>query len=267
MEAFQLSLGRQEELALPLPLKEPRALQGQLIFNDLTRGKCIACHLNAGANINPILSPPLPGTGNLNFNTGVEVLPDQPADLTGENVPADDGFGTPGDGEFNIPSLVEAADTEPFFHNNSVATLEGAIAFYNGDAFNDSPAGQLVQQASGSGINLDAAEVDAVAAFLRVLNALENIRSSIQALDEAAATSSTHERVDRKLSRANADIEDAVRVLDASGLHSPTARALHSAAEVAANALAASGAKRRTLAGNASALLRQARTDLIEDTP
>ncbi len=265
LEAFQLSLGRQQDLSLPLALRDPRALRGQEIFNDLTSGKCAACHLNAGANANPALLGA--GVGNRNFDTGVEDLPDQPADLTGEIVPPDDGFGTPGDGEFNIPTLVEAADTEPFFHNNSVATLEGAIAFYNGDAFNDSPAGQLIIQASGSGINIDAAEVDAVAAFLRVINALENIRSSIRALDRVAGTSARNELIDRRLIRARADIDDAVRVLDDAGLHSETARRLEGIASLAVDALDASGARRRELAREAITLLRDARSELIEESP
>ncbi|HSG81728.1 MAG TPA: hypothetical protein VLC48_05725, partial [Gemmatimonadota bacterium] len=182
--AFMLSLGRQEDLVLPLPLKDVRAVRGQEIFNDVNGGKCFGCHVNAGANASPAVFGE--GAGNLNFSTGVEDLPDQPADLTGEKNPPDDGFGTPGNGEFNTPPLVEAADTPPFFHNNSVATLEGAIAFYNGDAFQNSPAGQLILAATGSAINLDASQVDAVAAFLRAINALENIRQSIALLDKAA---------------------------------------------------------------------------------
>ena len=163
LEAFQLSLGVQDELTLPLPLKGDIASRGQALFSDLTAGKCVACHLNAGANANPALF--VPGVGNKNFDTGVELLPDQPADLTGEPVPPDDGFGAPGNGEFNTPTLISAADTSPFFHNNTVETLEAAVAFYNGDTFNESPAGQLVITASGSGINLDATQVVAVAAF------------------------------------------------------------------------------------------------------
>ena len=127
LEAFQLSLGRQEDLELPLNLRGVVASRGQEIFLDNTLGKCNACHFNAGANGDPALFGP--GVGNLNFNTGVEALPDQPADLTGEKNPPDDGFGNPGNGEFNTPPLVEAADTGPFFHNNSVETLEGAVAF------------------------------------------------------------------------------------------------------------------------------------------
>jgi mono/diheme cytochrome c family protein len=265
LEAFQLSLGRQQDLSLPLPLRSTRALRGQAIFNDLTTGKCAACHLNAGANANPALLGP--GVGNRNFNTGVENLPDQPADLTGELVPPDDGFGTPGDGEFNIPPVVEAADTEPFFHNNSVATLEGAIAFYNGEAFNNSPAGQLIAQASGSGINIDAAQVDAVAAFLRVLNALENIRGSIVALERVAATPALNERIARRLSGAHADIHDAVRVLDDAGLHSPTARDLEQIATIVSDAQGASTARRRELASNAIERLQSARAEMIEESP
>src|SRR5580765_8203343 len=109
LEAFQLSLGLQEELKLPLPLKSTIALRGQEIFNSPKIGKCFVCHFNAGANANPKFFGANPG--NLNFNTGVEDLPDKPADLTGEFTPRDDGFGTPGDGTFNTPSLIEAAET------------------------------------------------------------------------------------------------------------------------------------------------------------
>ena len=130
MEAFQLSLGRQEELNLPLALKGLVAARGQEIFNDVTLGKCSACHSNAGANGDPNIFGA--SAGNLNFNTGVEDLPDQPADLTDELNPPDDGFGAPGNGEFNTPSLVEAADTGPFFHSNSVETIEGAVASITG---------------------------------------------------------------------------------------------------------------------------------------
>src|SRR5207249_736738 len=99
--------------------------------------------------------------GNANFNTGVETLPDQPADLTGELVPPDDGFGKPGDGTFNTPPLVEAADTGPFFHNNAIETIEGAVAFYDGESFNNSPAGHTLAAADpeGVGIELDGTQI------------------------------------------------------------------------------------------------------------
>ncbi len=218
LEAFQFSLGRQEELTLPLSLKGTVAKRGQEIFNSLTLGKCFACHFNAGANGAPAIFGA--NAGNLNFNTGVEDLPDQPQDLTGELVPPDDGFGVPGDGTFNTPSLIEAADTGPFFHNNSIETIEGSVAFYNGDAFNNSPAGQLLQQATGSGINLDGTQVVEVAAFLRVINALENIRQSIELLEPVAQKwHQTVEQGKRLLDRAAAETEDSIAVLSGGGLH------------------------------------------------
>ncbi len=222
LEAFQLSLGRQDELALPLSLKGVVASRGQEIFLDNTLGKCNACHFNAGANGDPGIFGA--DAGNLNFDTGVENLPDQPSDLTGERVPPDDGLGTPGDGTFNTPPLVEAADTGPFFHNNAVETIEGAVAFYNGDAFNTSPAGQLLAGATGSGINLDGTQVVAVAAFMRVINALENIRSAVALLEQGR-------RLKRKLARdrlelALAETADAIAVLAGGGLHPEAVRHL-----------------------------------------
>ncbi len=217
LEAFQLSLGRQEDLELPLNLRGVVASRGQEIFLDNTLGKCNACHFNAGANGDPTLFGP--GVGNLNFDTGVEALPDQPADLTGEKNPPDDGFGNPGNGEFNTPPLVEAADTGPFFHNNSVETIEGAVAFYNGDAFNDSPAGQLLVGATGSGINLDATQVVEVAAFLRVINSLENLRASNALLVTALAYDEGNERQTTLIERATFELQDAIEVVRGGGLH------------------------------------------------
>jgi hypothetical protein len=218
LEAFQLSLGRQKDLALPLPLKGTVAKRGQELFLSRTEGKCFLCHSNAGANADPGTFGP--NAGNLNFNTGVEDLPDQPQDLTGELVPPDDGFGTPGDGTFNTPSLVEAADSGPFFHNNSIETIEGAVAFYDGESFNNSPAGQALQQATGSAIELDGTQIVEIAAFLRVINALENIRQSIELLDPVARReSSTVERIKRSIEQAAEETQDSIRVLSGGGLH------------------------------------------------
>jgi len=263
LEAFQLSLGRQEDLLLPLPLKGIVAARGQEVFMDRTLGKCNACHFNAGANGDPELFGPT--AGNLNFNTGVEDLPDQPADLTGEAVPPDDGLGSPGSGEFNTPPVVEAADTGPFFHNNSVETIEGAVAFYNGDAFNNSPAGQLLAGATGSGINLDATQVVAVAAFLRVINALENIRASDELLDRAFPVF----RIDRArqtslIKRAGFEIEDSVEVLAGAGLHAAAVALLRKAHALANESLKYSGDRRRQLVDDARAQLTNAQIRMVE---
>jgi mono/diheme cytochrome c family protein len=218
LEAFQASLGRQRDLELPLPLKGTVAKRGQEIFLDNALGKCNICHRNAGANS----TRGTQDVGNANFNTGVEDLPDQPADLSGERVPPDDGFGTPGDGTFNTPPLVEAADTGPFFHNNAVATIEGAVAFYNGQAFNNSPSGRFLAgtDPNGVGIRLDATQVVAVAAFLRVLNTLDNVSSSIELLTQSEALGFfEREEARRLLGRAAHETNDGITVLVGGGLH------------------------------------------------
>lgn len=228
LEAFQLALGRQQELTLPLGLRSAVALRGQAIFNSGTEGKCSACHFNAGANGSPQIFGP--GAGNLNFDTGVEDLPDQPADLLGQKNPADDGFGMPGDGTFNTPGVVESADTGPFFHNNSVQTIEGAVAFYTGDAFTNSPAGKLLVGATGSAINLDGTQIVAVAAFLRVINALENIRQSIEILRaKADHVILPTEDFGALLNRALDEIDDARMVLEEGGLHPDAVQRLREA--------------------------------------
>jgi len=263
LEAFQLSLGRQSELALPLPLKGTVAKRGQEIFLDNDLAKCNICHRNAGANAS------LGGRdlGNANFNTGVEDLPDQPARLTGELVPRDDGFGRPGDGTFNTPPLVEAADSGPFFHNNSVSTIEGAVAFYDGEAFNNSPAGRFLASTDpqGEGIELDGTQIVAIAAFLRVINALENIRQSIELLTDSETLGfAERERVKRLLARAGEETNDAIEVLESGGLH-PDAVAYLAQAKRLTERAAASVFARRSLTHQAIQAQQQARAQLIEE--
>ncbi len=212
LEAFQLTLGRQTELSLPLALKSVEAIRGQELFNN--EGRCSFCHFNAGANVSPRAPAPV-GSGNINFNTGVENIPNQPADQLGELNPPDDGNGDLNNGKFNTPSLVEAADTGPFFHNNSVNTIEGAVGFYNSGAFRQSPAGQ-----AGRPINLDPSQVKAVAAFLRVINALDNIREvkvMLGAIERNEFLAGEHP--DDLAKRSINDIDDAIMVLSGAGLH------------------------------------------------
>ena len=235
LEAFQLSLGRQQDLALPLPLKGTVPKRGQEIFLDNKLGKCNICHVNAGATANFPGRGPL---GNANFNTGVEDLPDQPARLTGKRVPRDDGFRTPGDGTFNVPPLVEAADSGPFFHNNAIETIEGAVAFYDGESFNKSPAGKALAKADpeGAGIELDGTQIVAIAAFLRVINVLENIRQSVVLLETSLAVSSSAERR-RLLERAVHETDDSIRVLSGGGLHADAVAHLQEARRLADKAV------------------------------
>lgn len=261
LEAFQLALGRQEDLDLPLKLKGSVPRRGQEIFLDETLGKCNICHRNAGANAT------LNGQdgGNANFNTGVEELVDQPIDQIGERVPPDDGFGVPGDGTFNTPPLVEAADTGPFFHNNSIETIEGAVAFYNSDAFNESPSGQFLASIdpNGVGIDLEATQVVAVAAFLRVINALENIRASVELIEGGLGDRfALFGELDDQIRIAAFEIEDAVTVLSGAGLHPKAVQHLQRAARLA-NKAKRSIFRKKHFAKRALKALAEAESDLV----
>jgi hypothetical protein len=142
--------------------------------------------------------------------------------------PRDDGFRIPGDGTFNTPPLVEAADTAPFFHNNARATIEQAVAFYNSPAFNNSPAGQAGR------IALTDAQVNDIAAFLRAINALENIREGeayIRTAMERGYAGGTEQ-----LRLAREEIQDAIEVLSAVGLHAAAVADLNQAMRNAAPA-------------------------------
>jgi len=265
LEAFQRSLGRSADLTLPLPLKGTVARRGQEIFLDDDLGKCNICHLNAGATT--VLSGH--DLGNANFNTGVEDLPDQPARLTAELVPRDDGFGRPGDSTFNVPPLVEAADTGPFFHNNTVSTLEDAVAFYDGESFNNSPAGRLLASLDPehTSIELDATQIGAIATFLRVLNALENIRQASGSLEEVRGLG-FFDRVQGRtlLARAEQETDDAIMVLSRAGLH-PDAVAQLEGARRAITRAAPSVFNRRRLAREALAAEARARDLMVEASP
>lgn len=215
LEAFMLSIGRQQDLSLPLPLANPVAARGQALFLDDRVSRCNTCHFNAGANGNPAAFGP--NGGNRNFDTGVENL-QKPPPLGGDpSPPHDDGFGVPGNGTFNTPPLVEAADTGPFFHNNAVNTIEEAVAFYNTEAFNNSPAGQFIRQSSGSGIQLDAGQVQAIATFLRVINALENIREAESYLVRAGSAHADRRYESVRLSQE--ETQDAIDVLSGAHVH------------------------------------------------
>lgn len=227
LEAFMLSLGRQEDLALPLALVDEQVLRGQTLFMDNNVARCNVCHFNAGANANPNIFGA--DAGNRNFNTGVEDLPDLPTHVLGDpRPPRDDGFNIPGDGTFNTPPLVEAADTPPFFHNNARPTIEQAVAFYNSDAFNNSPAGQAGR------IALTDAQVSDIAVFLRALNALENIRQSEEYVRTAIARDYNAGAEPLRLARE--EIQDAIEVLAAVGLHADAVADLNQAIRSAAPA-------------------------------
>jgi hypothetical protein len=262
LEAFMLSLGRQEDLTLPLALKGTVAKRGQELFLDNSVGKCNLCHVNAGATAN------FGGgnIGNANFNTGVENLPDQPARLIGELIPFDDGLGRAGDSTFNTPPLIEAAETGPFFHNNAIETIEGAVAFYDGETFNNSPAGKLLaaNDPNGVGIKLDATQIVEVAAFLRVINALENIRESLELLEKSKGFGFSQGDEARELIlQAVIETEQSIKVLEGGRLH-PEAVTLLKESKKLAKKASGSFFRRNSLTQKAIDKLTEARAQLIE---
>ena len=228
LEAFMLSLGVPATLDLQaLRLTNPAAETGRVLFitEDSDNGskraaKCNACHRNAGA---------LTVAGiNQNFDTGVEDAA-HPADVFGALRPRDGGFGTQldalsggfGDGTFNPAPLVHAADTAPFFHNNVAATLEQAIAHYESNAFRMSPEGQRLLLADSGGRELTV-DVDALAAFLRVINMIENIRSSVDHLTQAKGYVTTT-GIQKILTQAMVDLDDVSKVLTEGMIHEDVA--------------------------------------------
>ena len=175
---------------------------------------CNGCHGNAGANATFAVG------NNRNFNTGVEAS--RNAALA--NFPHDGGFGTTaqldgsfGDGTFNTPPLIEAADTGPFFHtattisgasahNTPVATtIEEAVAFYNSPAFRGGP------------FVMTPTEIDNIGRFLRGLNAAFNIAIASRRIEAVGALLDSDPfptpMEDTLKQLAVAEVQDAVRVL------------------------------------------------------
>lgn len=220
LAAFQLSLGRAEEFDLTkLRLFNPQAIAGQKLYLDTGNigepghKNCNACHFNGGGTAAFAFNPDAPG-----FSPKLDGNPRGFNSTTGTNVnglaialqlklPRDGGYGslplpTGGFGnfgafpdtppfpveEFNSMSVIESADTAPYFHNHTVATLEESIAFYGSaayqsvDSIGDKIAGPIPIKISD---DPNDPEVQAIATFLRVLNALENVRSAISASERA----------------------------------------------------------------------------------
>jgi cytochrome c peroxidase len=276
LEAFQKSLGRRADLdlaAMQPKFKNEVVRKGVDIFNNggsvlggsnAGAGKCFFCHLNAGAS-----DFFFPGQ-NANFNTNVEGLPSQPADLVLplQLNPQDGGFGQTGisptggigNGSFNTPVLVEAADTGPFFHNNSIETIEGAVDFYNSTAFNQSPGfGSLI-----GGIKLEATEVVAVAALLRVINVLENERSARDLINRIKVSNS-QSQASILADLAIAEIDDAIEVLVGGGLHRKAQKEFNKARRNTRMAGDAPNANQRISEANqALNFLTTAKNDIID---
>ena len=258
LEAFMLSLGRQEELSLPLPLKGDLALRGQELFidRDNSNGRCNVCHINAGAS--SLQASVLPqgrvvNLGSIVHATGEEFAPGKPTEL----IPLDDGYKDTH--QFNTPPVVEAADAGPLFHSGFVKSVEEAVDIYNLDTFRDSEVGVALAKRFGTETDLSASEVLAIGAFLRVINALDNIRETTELL-EASLEKGFPERARARelIRRAAYETEDAIIVLDGVNLHPTAVGSLRRAEEIIHSAREATFA-RHDLTRDALAELQRAR--------
>jgi hypothetical protein len=204
--AFQLNLGRLNELDLPsVRITDAQAEEGRVLFLDPQRaGRCNLCHSNAGANfIDTRLNrnfdtftrfqsgDPAVHGGTVNgqfFSDGgfdaVTPTPTQPGTVDGNGNPVLT-MNALGNGTFSVPPLIEAADTAPFFHNNSSGPrIEDAVNFYGGNFFNSSPAVAALNQRFGAPLDtLNGDQASRIARFLRVLNAAFNASLTIQRLE------------------------------------------------------------------------------------
>ncbi len=230
MEAFQLSLGRAKDFDLAkITFTDANVKEGQRLFingdtdpDPLTNGTCNFCHNNGGA----LAQNPL-GV-NRNFNTNVEDRL-HPA-RTVRNFPKDGGFGKNaangafGNGMFNTASVVEAADSAPFFHNNVegkidldtptiTQALKDGVNFYNGDEFNDARA------TVGGQFNFNDTQTNQIVAFLQGLNTIQNIDIAKRELKELLGKQGNPRREqDTRLQTAFDETQDGIDVLADSGL-------------------------------------------------
>jgi hypothetical protein len=274
MEAFMRASGRTSELSLAnVRMSNPSAELGRRIFNNqntdptIASGKCLACHFNAGANT--------AGGTNGNFDTGVETVPHPARNV--ENFPFDGGFGTTprdcngdgindcfGDGSFNTPPLIEAADTGPFFHSNAFESIEDAIGFYNTAAFNQSPAGL-----AGTPIALTATQIANVGSFLRVLNVSFNAQlastriSAVISIIDGVGNQSVAVQ-NGLLDLARAEVSDGIDLLAPFPMLNPLARAQLSQArgQLQAAMQASNATARRQLASLALGAVNGANAEL-----
>jgi cytochrome c peroxidase len=219
---FMRAVGRTNDIDLAsISFSDAGAEAGRVKFINGGNFGCFSCHGNATANATAT-------SGNTNQFTNVESVRNPALDP----FPHDGGFGvfsfqSPpdpiGDGTFNVPPLVEAADTGPFFHTDtqvigapsentsSAQTIEQAVAFYNSNAFQ---------------LGFTATEIANVARFLRAINAVFNIqlasnrivgaRNMANALGNVARV----DRMQRRMAQmALFELDDAVRVLSAVNLN------------------------------------------------
>ena len=238
LEAFQLSTGRQRDLQLAPGSREELVLRGalakrgqELFLQSFGTLSCNTCHANAGA----IFGGSGPDNGfNANRNTRLEDLEEPPGKIIDPTIPRDGGFGKNGDldsgfgdGTFNIPTVVESAFSPPFFHNNALSTIESATQNYEfsfGPLFFP-PNGIAFQPSQG----FTPDRVQAIAAFIRVIGALEKIRSANNLEERARRDEATDAQARKLLQLSQAELNQGINVLTAAQLHPVAVAAMRSA--------------------------------------
>jgi cytochrome c peroxidase len=269
MEAFQLSLGRSRDVDLSRVTFRSTTTDlnaGKNLFingggNPNFGGTCNFCHTNAGA-----LSAGLQNQ-NRNFNTNVEDRP-HPARTPEQPFPVDGGFGQNSNGDgtfgnrtFNTASLVEAADTAPFFHNNVESTLENAVRFYTGPEFN-SP------RAPAARFSFNNVQIDQISDFLRGLNTIQNIEMARQELAEIVSNRRDPRlEQDRRLQTAFDETQDAIDVLTQGDLYPAARNNLIAARNFISQAQTTEPSQRRSLIQQAIAQLDAAKNAVATIAP
>lgn len=241
LEAFQLFTGRQKLVDVrTVTPREARALSGRDLF--LGQGACTACHGDLTGS-----------TTNSNFDTGVASL--------ASDLPFDNGFldgaATFGSNAFNPPPVLEAADSAPMFHNNTAPDIESAVSFYVSSTFANAP--------NGFFIALSAQQQSDIAAFLRVVNAAENIRQvrkRVQFVRNNRSGGNTS-----LLDVAIADTQDAIDVLVTKGLNPAATNQLADVKNTLLTARANADANRPPFMDHALIFLGLARTELFAANP
>jgi hypothetical protein len=247
---------------VPITFNDPVADAGKnAAFGE---GQCVACHRDIRGDEIGL---------NFNANTGVERLLQPTASR-----PRDSGFGVApnpnlsgfGNGQFNMPPLLEAADTAPFFHNNAIQTIEEAVDFYRRPEFQSSPGFSFTRP------DLNDQRVTDIGAFLRTINALLNIQE-VRKVTSFVKNNPANGNVARAngntdiLKVAIADTNDAIEVLTVSSLStnaSATARnALVGARALLEHAATHDDSTRHNTMIQAEAYLSVAKNSLMTPNP
>jgi len=206
MLAFQMQLGRTADIDLrDVRFTDPQAERGRPFYLDAINNNCQRCHGDASANRGvdgggpEFVAPGVP-TGNQAKDTNVD------ATRLG-SVPPDHGRGFPGDDQFSPPPLIEAADSGPFFHTNSIFDVESAVRFYT----------TAVGLFSGQQQTFGEDRVQDLGAVLRALNASFNAQLALQRIEAAQAIIvagfGDHPSVGELLDLAAEEAEDGMHVL------------------------------------------------------